>query len=120
MIRVYIAGPLRDPDPEKLARNIEHAKHIAQIYWKLGYNVFCPHAAAGWLDGIIPDEQILPAMMEELERCDMIVFIDGWLDSVGSCAEYLRAIELKKKIAFERGRMNEPLEPKPADSGVTP
>ena len=100
MIRAYIAGPLRNADPEIQAQNIAEAQRIAIMYWNAGYNVYCPHLNSGGLVGLIDEETAQKATMEELENSDIIVFFAGWTTSAGSVAEHRRAKEINKSILF--------------------
>jgi len=101
LIRAYIAGPLRNPDPEIQAANIKEAERVAILYWNAGYNVYCPHLNSGGLVGLINEETAIQATMEELERSDIVVFLEKWVNSPGSIDEYNRASELKKFIRYD-------------------
>jgi len=103
LLRVYIAGPLRNNDPNIQAANIKEAERVAIMYWNVRYNVFCPHLNSGGLIGLIDEKTAIRATLEELERSDIIVFLKGWASSDGSIDEHNRAVKLKKIIVMNGG-----------------
>lgn len=115
MIRVYIAGPLRNKDPEIQAVNIKAAECVAIMFWNVGYNVYCPHLNSGGLVGRVNEETAQKALMIELEMSDIIVFCKGWTASDGSVDEHIKAEALNKSILYEWALQGGELIPVPAD-----
>ena len=97
----YIAGPYRADTVAGIRRNIENARKVAEKYWKLGYAVFCPHLNSAFMDGICPDENFLEGGLEILKRCDVLVMVDGWMDSTGARAEHDMAMVEDMEIIYE-------------------
>ncbi|HEY9060972.1 MAG TPA: DUF4406 domain-containing protein [Pseudobacteroides sp.] len=80
----YIAGPYRAKTKLGIVLNIIRARKVAKKYWKKGYAVICPHSNSALFDGVVPDETFLDGDIEILNRCDVIVAIEGWQRSEGT------------------------------------
>jgi len=102
----FISGPYRAETRHQVVQNIMRAEQIAKKYWKLGYAVICPHKNTSLFDGILPDEVWLEGDLEILSRCDVIVMMDTWRESVGATEELKFARDLGMEIIFdeEEGR----------------
>jgi len=86
MTVVYLAGALRGNVIKKFM-NMRRAKRIAKELWLSQKIVYSPHLNSGWLDHPNTDLFILPANLEILRRCDMIMVMPGWENSSGTIAE---------------------------------
>ena len=91
---LYIAGPHRAPTISEIYRNIENARLRMEWAWANMYIPICPHTNSGFIDGIIPDEDILEAYLSVVSVCDAILMINGWGNSKGSIAEHKVAMSL--------------------------
>jgi len=91
---LYVAGPYRDKrGAYYISKNIQAAAEIAIKLWNMGFAVICPHKNTALYDGVIPDEDILKGDLEMLSRCDMVVMMPGWSESVGATRELTYAQE---------------------------
>ena len=93
----YISGPYRGATINETFHNIEVAREAAEVYWKNGYWVFCPHLNSALMDGIVPDETFLRAdlwFMKALLRpgSGVLVMLPRWVHSEGSKAEHSWAV----------------------------
>lgn len=107
----YIAGPYRGKTINETRENIRLAEKAAVEYWEKGYAVICPHLNSAFLDGICSDEHFLRAYEEILKRCDLVVMLPGWTNSVGSKREFFLAegLGIPTIMWDERGRYREVL-----------
>lgn len=84
----YTIGPYRSKEGiYGIKKNIDRAEALGVALWKLGYAVIVPHKNTAFIDGAIPDDQILEGDFAMLRRCDFAVTVDGWEHSVGSRQE---------------------------------
>ena len=90
---VYIAGPYRAKDAWQREQNIRRAEEAAFLVAEAGMVPLCPHTMTRYFDGTITDDYWLAATMALLERCDAVLLLPGWEQSVGSRAEVRRARE---------------------------
>jgi len=97
----YIAGPYRPSNGKTVLENIRAAEQVAIKYWKAGYVVICPHLNSAFFDGICDDSVWLEGYLEILRRCDVVVMVQGWESSVGSCDEHSEAISFGKEIIYD-------------------
>lgn len=86
---VYIAGPLRSRWG-RLGRwlNIIRARRVAITLWKAGFAVVCPHLNSVTLRHHVDEDTLVDGDCYIVAKCDFIVMLDGWPDSVGATAEY--------------------------------
>lgn len=74
-LKVYVAGPYTRPDP---CANTHRAIHVGQKLWDLGYCPFVPHLTHFWHTMIPnPYETWLAMDLEWLEKCDVMLRLDG-------------------------------------------
>ena len=102
MKSIYVIGKYRGKDKFEVVQNIKHAREVAELLWKQGWAVFCPHLNSAWMDGIVPDNAFLDGGLKFLEMCDAVCVCDGWEGSAGSLVELARATEQGKQILYER------------------
>ena len=91
---VYVAGPYRASTPWGVEQNIRRAEEAAVLVHRAGMFAVCPHANSRHMEGVADDAHFLAGTMEMLRRCDAVLLIDGWKDSIGSCAEEVEAAHL--------------------------
>ena len=92
---VYVAGPYRADTIAGVRRNIERARAVAEELWAMGYPTICPHLNTAFMDGLAEDGDFLDGDLLILKRCDAVVLVDGYEDSIGAMAEV--------KCAAQRG-----------------
>lgn len=98
---LYVAGPFSDPDPiHGVERNILIASEAALAAWRQGWVVICPHKnTAGFQHARdIPNHVWYEGDLEILKRCDAILLLPGWQNSVGAKTEAELAQELGLQI----------------------
>lgn len=88
---VYIAGKFRGPTAWDVAENVREAERWALKVAHCGGMPLCPHANTAHFDGQLDDSFWLNGTLELLKRCDGAVFIPGWTESRGACAEHAYA-----------------------------
>jgi hypothetical protein len=92
MSRYYLAGPLRSPDPEQQARNIEAARAVHDALWLDGHQVYSPHVLTGHLVGLVGlvGEELafeFHIRMLGAGRWDGLVLLPHWRESYGTARE---------------------------------
>ena len=97
----FISGPYRAETPLGIVENIRRAEAVSKKYWTLGYAVICPHMNTALFDGLLPDDAWLMGDLEMLVRCDVIVMMQGWEQSVGATEELRMAKKWGKEIIYE-------------------
>jgi hypothetical protein len=86
---VYVAGPYRARTVAGIARNIARAREVAERVWKAGHVALCPHLNSAFMDGLLPDGDgaFLRGGIELLKRCDAVILVPRWRDSIGTQEE---------------------------------
>lgn len=86
---LYVAGPYRSRHRgmRGVHENIERAASIALELWVAGAAVICPHKNTAFFDGAAEDSVWLTGDLEMLRRCDAVVMVPGWEQSVGAVEE---------------------------------
>ena len=108
-LRVYVAGPLRGPTPYHTRSNVEAARRTAEMLWRMGYAVFCPHlnteGMIGMLDATddLTDDFFIDADLQWLTAAHLAVFSPDWEDSVGATREHHWATFLDVPIFYCHG-----------------
>ena len=87
----YVAGAYRGRTHNDIAQNIAAARTVATHLWGLGYAVICPHLNSAFMSGVAPEQTFLDGTLEMLRRCDLVVMVNGWTESVGSVHEFEEA-----------------------------
>lgn len=90
---VYIAGKFRGATPWQVEQNVRAAEAAALEVMRRGHMALCPHKNTQHFDGELPDEFFLEGTKELLRRCDAVLLVPGWQDSVGACGEVVEALE---------------------------
>lgn len=96
----YIAGKYRDKYASGIHDNIEKARAVAVEYWKKGFAVICPHLNTAYFDGACDDNVWLEGDIEILKRCDVLVVLPSWEESLGTKAEIKIAEEYGVEIIY--------------------
>ncbi len=84
---VYVAGPYRAATPRGIVENIRVAEAAALQVWQMGAAALCPHLNTALFDGAASDGVWLRGGLELLRRCDAVLMVGDWKDSVGSLKE---------------------------------
>ncbi len=96
---VYIAGPFRARTSWEVEQRVRKAEEMSVLLWQAGVINLCPHTMGRFTNGSF-DENILAGMLELASRCDGIVMLPNWFNSVGSQAEHALMEKLDKKIFY--------------------
>ena len=84
---IYVAGPYTAASKAAIDANIRRAEAAAIELLRAGYAVLCPHKNTAHLDNVMPWEDFMEMSMTQIERCDAVLFIEGWEHSRGCCME---------------------------------
>lgn len=67
--------------------NIRRAEALALDVWRLGYAALSPHCNTRFFQGAAPDEVWLNGDIEIMLRCDAVLTVPNWENSVGAKEE---------------------------------
>lgn len=90
---VYVAGPFRADNAWEIEQNIRRAETEALRVWQMGVAAVCPHANNRFYQGAADDDVWLAGDLKMLERCDAMLLVDGWQNSIGAVIEKRHAEE---------------------------
>lgn len=99
---VYIAGPLSATVERTAEENVRSAVGVYLALSREGVTAFCPHLTAlaeGAFD--VPYERWMEHDFAFLERCDVVLMIEGWEQSPGARREHDLAKALGKRIIYD-------------------
>lgn len=88
---IYIAGRFRGPDAWAIENNVRRAEEIGFEVAKLGAMPLIPHSNTRFFHGALPDSFWLEGTLELLRRCDAVMTVPGWTESVGAMGEIAEA-----------------------------
>lgn len=93
---LYVAGPYRSKlGIRGIQQNIDAASDAAYALWRMGAAVICPHKNTALFDTLGVDDKLwLEGDLVMMRRCDAVVMLPGWTESVGATAEYAEAKRL--------------------------
>lgn len=91
---IYIAGKYRGPTPWAVEQNIRAAEDVAAKVIQAGHMPLTPHKNTAHMEGLADDAFFLEGTMELLRRCDAVLCVSNWRDSVGARAEVEEARRL--------------------------
>lgn len=105
---VYIAGPYRAYkkdggfDIDKMFDRTMEMRKVLRKYLEKGYAAIAPLTNHFLLDSAtLEDEFWIAACKELVSRCDAIVMMQGYENSLGSKAELAYAISLGKEVIYD-------------------
>jgi hypothetical protein len=89
---VYIAGKFRGRDSWVIENNIRRAEELSlQVDTLGGVIALCPHTNTRFFQGALPDDFWLEGTLELMRRCDAVLMVPGWEESVGARGEKAEA-----------------------------
>lgn len=95
---VYVAGKFRGPNAWTIECNIRNAEHVGMLVAQAGGMPLIPHANTRFFHGTMSDEFWLEGTIELLRRCDALITVADWRESVGAKAEVAEAERLNIPI----------------------
>ncbi len=97
---VYVAGPYRCPEGHEwnVINNIRAAEYIALELWRHNIPTICPHKNTAFFGGACDDATWLLGDLIIIGRCDILVLVRGWENSIGTIAEIHKALDQKKPV----------------------
>ena len=98
---VYVSGPYSATKNKGVNDNIASAKIVAEMLWRRGWAVICPHLNTANMESVADYEVFMEGDMEILFRCDAIYMLNGWLESSGAVREHNFAESSRKFIMYE-------------------
>ena len=99
---VYLAGPLTPTVERTLEQNVQAAVDVFLSLAHEGVHAFCPHLTAlaqGAFD--VPYERWMEMDFAFLERCDVVLMLEGWERSPGARRERDLAEALGKRVIYD-------------------
>lgn len=84
---IYIAGKYRGPNSWAVEQNIRAASNVAAKVWAAGHVALCPHTNSAHMEGVCSDEVVFAGTLELMRRCDAVLCVSNWRDSVESRGE---------------------------------
>lgn len=108
---IYIAGPFSHEDPiHGIPENILAASRVALECARRGWAVHCPHKNFAGFQFVkdVPYESWCSAELAILERCDAVLFLEGWGSSKGASREMQFAHEKEIPVFFARDPIPDP------------
>ena len=84
---IYICGPFRAPTAWQVEQHVRRAEVLALAVWKLGAVAVCPHTMSRHFHGEMEDWHWLQGDLELLARCDALITVGNWEESVGALGE---------------------------------
>ncbi len=98
---VYVSGPIRDErGAHYVEENIRKAEAVAKRLWQLGHSVICPHINTRGFDGLIPCDDFIKGDLRQIDACDVIVMLPGWIRSEGAKVELAHAREAGLEVVY--------------------
>lgn len=94
----YIAGKFRGKNAWEVHQNVEAALERGFEVAQLGLMPLIPHSNTAPFDGTLKDDFWLEGTLELMRRCDLVVTVSNWLDSVGAKAEVEEAHKMGKMV----------------------
>jgi nucleoside 2-deoxyribosyltransferase len=91
---IYIAGKYRGATPWAVEQNIRAAEDVAARVIQAGMMPLCPHANTRHMESLADDAFMLAGTLELMRRCDAVLLVPNWMDSVGALAEVAEAHRL--------------------------
>jgi len=90
---IYVAGAYSAPTLNERIENTRRAADVARRIWKAGHAAICPHLNTFEFQHDVGDFKkswgtFLPGDFEIIINCHAVVFLPGWTESRGACAEY--------------------------------
>lgn len=107
----YIAGPYRaKPDPHDhwvQECNIRKAEGVAHRVWQIGCAAVTPHLNTAHFQGSLPDSVWLDGDLAILAKCDAVVMVDGWEESMGATIEQQFALDRGIPVFYSLAELEE-------------
>ena len=86
---IYVAGPYSAENEYAVKLNIAKAEAAAVAIWKtLKASAVCPHMNTSHWGKLLTHQQFIDGDLAIMERCDAVLFLDGWKESKGACLEH--------------------------------
>jgi nucleoside 2-deoxyribosyltransferase len=89
---VYIAGRFRGPHHWAIHEHIRAAERVAFAVWQAGAAALCPHLNTMHFQDALPDAVWLDGDLALLAKCDALMTVENWRESVGAQAEVAFAV----------------------------
>ena len=90
---IYVAGPYIGHTREQIVDNLYRAQKAVKGVYALGaMGIYTPLMTDGF-GGVFTESTMLQRDLELLKRCDAVLLLPGWQESVGACTERETAIQ---------------------------
>ena len=94
---IYVAGPYSGDNNHVIDSNIAAAEHVAKLLSKRGYMPVTPHKNTAQFERVVPSQKPefwIDGTLALLEKCDAVVLVPGWQESIGTLGEIRHALKL--------------------------
>lgn len=91
---IYVAGPYRAPTAWRREEYIHRARVWGVHLARCGAYPVIPHSNTAHFDGEANDVLFLKGTLALMRRCDAVLMIDGWRQSIGATEERAEAMRL--------------------------
>lgn len=93
---VYLAGPFRAQTPWQVEQHVREAESAALFVAQLGAVPVCVHSMYRFFDRAagLSDGYWLAATLEQMRRCDAVLKVKNWRESLGALGEIEEAKRL--------------------------
>jgi hypothetical protein len=101
MRSIYISGPLRGKTSYHTEMNIRAARDDAEVLWKLGFAVLCPHLNTIGMVGMLENEyHFIDADIVLMDGLDAVSMMHSWQTSEGAVVEHKHALKTNMDIFY--------------------
>jgi hypothetical protein len=94
----YVAGKFDDRDNASIFKNIIKASFVAAWIRRGGHYAIIPHIESFMFSKVLSREQWLEHGLVLMTKCDKLVFLDNFEESVGTQLEITEALRMNKPV----------------------
>lgn len=94
----YVAGKFDDMNNESIFKNIIKASFVAAYIRRGGHYAIIPHIESFMFNNVMGRKQWLEQGLVLMSKCDKLVFLDNFEESVGTQLEIVEALRINKPV----------------------
>jgi hypothetical protein len=104
---VYLAGAFRGSTAWEVECNVRRAEEVGHAVLKAGAMPLIPHANTRFFHGECEDQFLVDGTLELMRRCDAVLRVPGWENSVGTRGELHEASRLRMPVLHTMEELHE-------------